>query len=286
MRGIRDERLLLAQSGIDVGGEVLQVAHGLDGMPRQTLDEVVENVDGRRRIIQRAVVRRHLGADVAGEVAEAETARPLPVQQPARELQGVDDRGRRPGDAQLPAGCPEESDVERGVVRHPHRARREFQEAGEHGAQLRGTVEVGVGDPRQLGDEAGQPHSRIDQGAEPSLFDAAADAHGADFDDVVLARAHSGGFEVDDHERGLAQSEFVGARPRSIPGITAIALRRPGAEAGNGVGQGKLQRVIGGHPTDSRVPPGSAGPRLPSPVADVKAEPRTGLESQNVTRFT
>ena len=109
----------------------------------------------------------------------------------AQLLVGVAGEGQRVqnGRVQLPAealeGAAQKGHVERGVVRHQHRAFEEFCKFGEHFGKRRLPGEHGGVDARQLHHLFRDGAARVDELGELPHFPAVFQTHGADLDDLV-----------------------------------------------------------------------------------------------------
>src|SRR4029434_6046150 len=104
----------------------------------------------------------------------------------------------------------------------------ERDKARQHRVDARSVSEHGLGDAGELGDEAGQTASGMDELGELADDATAVDAHGPDLDDAVTAgRRAAGGFEVDDHKRGLVDA----TRERRVCGGDPTAGRMMKREA-------------------------------------------------------
>jgi hypothetical protein len=103
------------------------------------------------------------------------------------------------------AGGAEEPGVERGVVRHEHRAREELQQRRQHGRERRRAADHGGGDAGERDDVRRHPGARIHERGQLADPLAAAHLHRPDLGDGVARVRATGGLQVEHHERDLAQ---------------------------------------------------------------------------------
>ena len=167
------------------------------------------------------------GVEAVGEGAERA---PLLRAELARHAQGVE-RGPRERLPALPAQLVvEEPEVERRVVRHEHRVRREVDELGQHDLDGRRSADGLVVDAGDAGDERRDGHARVDQGGERGDLAPALDAHRADLGDLAEARRGPGGLDVDHGEGHVGEVAALRAPRRepdvhvALPGEALVAL--------------------------------------------------------------
>ena len=165
----------------------------------------MQHVDGRARVGESAMYRLGRGVEEAGERAELAVGHFVAGEDAPREHGGVDDRERRPGHVERRARVAQEAHVERCVVGHEHAATGELEEGRQHRLDARRHRHHGVGDAGEHADERRDRHTRVDQGLELAENLAGAHLHRADLGDRVRSRGASGGLQVDDGERGVAQ---------------------------------------------------------------------------------
>jgi hypothetical protein len=121
-----------------------------------------EDLCGRERIRQRAMTRLGRRAEEVRELSERE-ALAAPLQQPAREPDGVHDRRCDAASREPLHRVVEESDVEARVVRGEGRVVDECEKAP-HGELLpRRAAQVGVAETRQPRDRRREGDPRIDE---------------------------------------------------------------------------------------------------------------------------
>ena len=244
--GERDLVVVAPRARLAEARDLLERAHALLLQPGE---EQQEQLAGGLRVVQRAVHRLDPGVEAVGERAQRAA---LLRAELARQAQGVE-RGPRERLPALPAELVvEEAEVERGVVRHEHRVRREVDELGQHDLDGRRAGDGLVVDAGDAGDHGRDGHAGVDEGGEGADLAAALEAHGADLGDLAEAGRGAGGLEVDDGEGDVG--EVAAPRPPrrepdvhvALPGEALVALDDVGDELahelGRAVGDGEEAR--------------------------------------------
>ena len=223
MRQVPGQRPLGALGGGDIGQVVAQFTEGVDALIADPLDERVQDVDGRARVVERPVGGLGGGTDQSGEGGEADAGGLLAAENPAGQAHRAQHgRPPRPGDAAALRGRPEETDVEAGVVGHQHRSAGELQEHRQHSLDRRGVAHHRGGDAREFDDLRRDVPSRVYQGGELADHLTAADLDRPDLGDRIVAairprlRAAPGGLQIDDDECDLVQGGFRRREFRSV----------------------------------------------------------------------
>jgi len=165
-----------------------QVAQGADTEAAQSFEQAVQDLDGRPRVGQCAVVRGDRGPEEGRERGQAAVGHLLAVQDGPRQADGVDDDPGRPGPVGRGAPRMQETDIERCVVRYEDRAADELQQRREDGGQRRRGHQHCVGEPGQPGDVGRHAHARVDQRRELAENFAPTDLHRTDLGDPVRRR--------------------------------------------------------------------------------------------------
>ena len=174
------------------------------------------------------MTRLRRDAEEVREVGEREAPAP-PVQEPAREPDGVEDRrGHAPAGHALDLPL-EEAHVEARVVRDERRVAGEGEEAPNRDLGARCPPQVGLADSGEGGDEGRERGARIDQRLERVDDLEAANANGADLADPVAGRRESRRLQVEDDELGVLDRDLCvrlacETDPRAEPGEPGVAV--------------------------------------------------------------
>ena len=132
-------------------GERHEVVEAEDAEARRPLDEQVEEVGGRERIVECSVARLVVETESGGERAEA-TVGDLVANEATRERDGVDHGARQRRAAVTFTGGSEEADVEADVVAHDHGVADELDERRQHRTDAWRGRHQDVGQPGEHGD--------------------------------------------------------------------------------------------------------------------------------------
>jgi hypothetical protein len=185
-----------------LGGQVL---HRADPARIEAFDHGVQQVHGGPGIGQGPVVRADARAHVRGKGTQSVVAHLVLAVDAPGELQRVHDRVARPGNGDPGGLGPQEADVETGVVGDQDRIVCEIQEGRQHGLDVRGTGDRGIGDPGQGGDVGRDGTLGVHEGTELAEHLAPAHLDRTDLGDGVPCRIRPGGLEVQDHHLGLGE---------------------------------------------------------------------------------
>src|ERR1700761_2232556 len=115
-----------------------QLIEGADAAVGQPPDQPAQHVGGGPRVGQRAVRRSGAGPEEAGQRAQLAVRHLVRVHQLPVQHDRVQHGEARPGHAALGARGPQETGVERGVVRDQDAAAGEREQPGQYGRQPRG----------------------------------------------------------------------------------------------------------------------------------------------------
>ncbi|MPM96243.1 hypothetical protein SDC9_143401 [bioreactor metagenome] len=164
----------------------------------------MQQVDGRPDVLQRAVGRGGVGADVGGERPQRVVAHLGARDDPAGERQGVQHLPRAPGVAQPVATPLQEPHVEPRVVRDQHAAVAELEEGRQHRGQCRRPAQHPRGDAGESADLGRDRALGVDQCLELPDDLPGPDVRGADLGDRGVP-AGAGGLQVDHAEVDIRQ---------------------------------------------------------------------------------
>ncbi len=197
------------------GGQRDQVVDAGDAPARSSLDQVVEQIDGGPRVVERSVVWLVGETKAPGQLAELE-GRGLVHQEAAGKGEGVEALVAEEGTSMPTNGGLQEAHVETNVVADDDGPAHELEKGGKHRTNLGGSGHGLVGDSCQHRDRGRNGLPGVDHGLERADDLTAPHLHGADLGDGTCRRVAPGRLEVEDAERGLGQrhAELVeGALP-------------------------------------------------------------------------
>ena len=153
--------------GIGDRGEIrAQILVGRHALVAHPLDQRVQDVDGRARIIECPVSGLGGGPEQSGQCRKPNAGRFLAAEDPARQPHRAQHRGTGPRDIALFGRGPEKADIESRVMRHQHGPVGEFQEHRQHGRDGRGIAHHRGGDPGEFDDLRRDSALRVHQGGE------------------------------------------------------------------------------------------------------------------------
>ena len=191
--------------GIDPPGERGELFEGGDAERPESLEEPVQDVDGRARVVEGAVRGRRGRGEVGRQRGQLAVGHLVAGEQATGQDGGVDRGHGRPGDAVVGAGGLQEPEVERRVVRDEDRAAGELEEARQHRTDAGGCRHHHRGDPGEHADVGRDLVPGVHERLELAEHLPAADPDGADLGDRAVLRGAAGGLQVDDDERDVGQ---------------------------------------------------------------------------------
>ncbi len=183
---------------------LMEVAEGQDAEAAAELEQAVQDLGARLRVVQGSMARPHRRAEILGERVEADVRDLRPDDAP-RESRGAH-RGRGEGLILEPGqrGV-HEGEVEPGVVGDEDPAPQVLDELGEDRFDRRHSRDGHVVDAGEVGDRGRDRAAGIDQRVEDADPLAAAIGDRPHLRDRGLGGGASGGLEVDDAERHVVQ---------------------------------------------------------------------------------
>ncbi len=183
-----------------------QVAEREDAEPTAEIEEPVQDLRARLRIVQRTMDRGRARAEVLRERAQLHVGHVRP-DHTARELGGAHRRSRQQRVVEPAQVLVQEGEVEPRVVRDEDRAARELAEGGEHLLDGRLAGHQLVADARELGDEGRDRRARIDQRLEHAEALAAPVGHRSDLGDAAILGGAARRLQVHDAEGHLRERD-------------------------------------------------------------------------------
>lgn len=182
----------------------LQVIESEDTKVGGALEEHVQQIGGRKSIIECTVAWLMIESEATGQCRQAAVGY-LVADQSSGKCQGVDDDVCQVRTSGAGEGSVQKSNVEPNVVTNDHAVSTKLEQAGKGGLDARCRHDHGVGDSGEDCDQWRNCPARVDQGLECAEALAAADLDRTDFGDDVGVSIAACGFQVDDAERDVAQ---------------------------------------------------------------------------------
>ena len=184
--GIREPDLPEVRPSSRANG-LAEVAEREDPETTAEVEEPVEDLGARHRVVQCPMDRLHAGAEVRRERVEADVGHVGP-HDPSSQLGGADRRAVEEGIVEPFQVHVQEGEVEAGVVRDEDRTSSELDERGQDRLDRRFPPHQEVVDAGQVRDERRDRRAGIDERLERAEALSAADPNGADLGDLGFAR--------------------------------------------------------------------------------------------------
>ena len=184
--------------------DLAEIAERQDAQPAAEIEQPVQDLRARHRVVERSVGRLHACPEVLGQRLQTNVGDVRPHDPPG-ELGGAHGRPAQEGVIEPGEVLVQEREVEASVVGHEHRVTGELEERRQHRLDRRFASDQEVVDPREVGDERGDRLFGVDQRVERPDALAPRDLDRPDLRDPRVPGRPAGRLEIDDHERDLSQ---------------------------------------------------------------------------------
>ena len=195
------------------------------------LDEAVQHVHGRPRVIEGAMGRGGRRSEQSRERRQSHAGRLVPGECAARQPNGAQHRWLGPPEVITFGRRAQEPDVEAGVVGDKYRASAELEERGKHRLDGRGVVDHRRGDTGQRDDLRRDASTGVDQGRELAEDLATARTHAKRLEELNRQRRDDTANAVEVARDSLTDADRAGAlivvaSPAISSGIVGLCAAR------------------------------------------------------------